>query len=247
MKTPFEDKISKPKLPPQPPKKLIPKNRKKQPGTNNWLVWVVLSFVFLVFASQSENINTLNAPKELKYSEFYSLLKDNAASGKIRKLMLIESTERILKGTFTDGTEFRLHIPQNDDAILEAIRQNVSDFTIVPAQTFWSQLFFQFMPIIMLILFIWYISHRGSQVGNRIWSFGKTKAKMNDKGNNITFKDVAGVDEAKEELQEVIEFLKEPKKFQRLGGKIPKGVLLIGPPGTGKTLLAKAVAGEGGG
>lgn len=82
-------------------------------------------------------------------------------------------------------------------------------------------------------------------MGNKIWSFGKSKAKVSDKGQNkITFKDVAGVDEAKEELQEIIEFLKEPKKFERLGGKIPRGVLLVGPPGTGKTLLAKAVAGE---
>src|SRR6185503_14969642 len=127
------------------------------------------------------------------------------------------------------------------------IRSNVTNFKVVPPQTFWSQVFFSFMPIVLIILFIWFVSYRGSQMGNKIWSFGKSRATMNTKENSkITFADVAGVDEAKEELQEVIEFLKEPKKFERLGGKIPKGVLLVGHPGTGKTLLAKAVAGEAG-
>jgi cell division protease FtsH len=125
------------------------------------------------------------------------------------------------------------------------MRDNVPDFSVIPPELFWSQLFFQLIPFIGIFMLIWFVSYRGSQMGNKIWAFGKSKAQISG-GGKVTFNDVAGVDEAKEELQEVIEFLKDPKKFERLGGKIPKGVLLVGPPGTGKTLLAKAVAGEAG-
>lgn len=231
----------------KPQKGFLPKNQPKQPQNGNWIFWVLLGFIFLILMSQPNSISTLNSPKEISYGEFYTALITNKETGKIKKLALTESTENILSGTFNDGTEFSLHIPKGDEAIFALIRENVQDFSVVPPHTFWSQVFFSFMPIVIIILFIWYISYRGSQVGNRIWTFGKSKARMSTKENNtITFKDVAGVDEAKEELQEVIEFLKDPKKFERLGGKIPKGVLLIGPPGTGKTLLARAVAGEAG-
>ncbi|MFC1510316.1 ATP-dependent zinc metalloprotease FtsH [Candidatus Omnitrophota bacterium] len=219
-----------------------PKNQ--QP--NNLFFWIILGFIFLVFMSQSESISTFNnAPKEISYSEFYSLVMNNKETDQIKQLDLVESAETTLNGILRDDTTFKLHIPQNDDVLLSLIRQNVANFKVVPPKTFWSQMFFSFMPIILIISFIWFASQRGAQMGNKIWSFGKSKAKVSNKETNpITFKDVAGVDEAKEELQEVIEFLKEPKKFERLGGKIPKGALLIGPPGTGKTLLAKAVAGE---
>ncbi len=221
-----------------------PKNQPKQPN-NNWLFWLALGFIFVIIMSQTSNMNTLSAPKDISYSEFYSLLISNKESQQIQKINLVEGPDTTLKGTFSDGTEFRLHIPKDDETLLALIRSNVSDFSVVPPDTFWNQVFFSFMPIFIIILFIWFLSHRGAQMGNRIWSFGKSKAKVSDKEDNkITFENVSGVDEAKEELQEIIEFLEDPKKFERLGGKIPKGVLLIGPPGTGKTLLAKAVAGE---
>ncbi|MFA5088732.1 MAG: ATP-dependent zinc metalloprotease FtsH [Candidatus Omnitrophota bacterium] len=222
----------------------MPKRPRNQKNSN-WLFWIAIFFIFLIVMSQTSTVNRVNTPRELSYSEFHSILLDNQQTSKITKLELIEGTEKTLKGSLSDGSEFRLNIPQGDDGLLDLIKTNVTDFKVTFPQTFWSQFFLSFMPILIFILFIWYLSHRGTQVGNKIWSFGKSTARMTNKDQNkITFHDVAGVDEAKEELQEIIEFLKEPKKFQRLGGKIPKGVLLIGHPGTGKTLLAKAVSGE---
>ena len=209
----------------------------------NWLVWMILIFIFLLFISNSPNVDITTKVKELKYSEFYSILLQNKETAQIRSL---ELTEDVLNGTFKDGSKFTLHILPEDKAILDLIRINAPDFDVVPAKTFWAHMILQLGPMMLFILFFWLISYRGAQVGNKIWSFGKSKARASEKNNKVTFADVAGVDEAKEELQEVIEFLKEPKKFQRLGGKIPKGVLLVGSPGTGKTLLAKAVAGEAG-
>jgi len=217
--------------------------KKSNQPNNNWVFWIILGFILLMLMSQTNTVSTIGAPNDLNYSQFYSILKNNPET--IAKIELIESAETTLKGQFLDGQEFKLNIPHEDDALLDLIRANKIDFTVKPPETFWNQVFFSFFPIFIIILFIWFISHRGTQMGNKIWSFGKSRAKINQKGDNeITFKDVSGVEEAKEELQEIIEFLKDPKKFERLGGKIPKGVLLVGPPGTGKTLLAKAVAGE---
>jgi cell division protease FtsH len=230
------NKKNKPGMPPKPGK----------PSNNNWFFLIFAGFILLIMMSQSTTMTSVSSAKDLTYSDFYSMIQNNLQTGEIDSLEMVEGQERILRGKFKNGSEFKLHIPQDDEGMLDSIRANVKNFKVVPAQTFWSQFFFSFVPILLFILFIWFISYRGSQVGNKIWSFGKSRAKVSGKDNKITFANVAGVDEAKEELQEVIEFLKEPKKFERLGGKIPKGVLLIGPPGTGKTLLAKAVAGEAG-
>ena len=228
----------------RPRKGMPPKNAPKQPN-NSWLFWIVLGFIFVMLMSQSSSIPS-GKYEELSYNAFYKILEGGDSARRIETIRLIESTENVLEGNYDNGTQFRVIIPQNyDESLLTLIRQNVDDFSIKPPALLLSQLFFSFGPIIFIILIIWYFSRKGSQMGNKIWSFGKSRAKINNKDNKqITFNDVAGVDEAKEELQEVIEFLKEPKKFERLGGKIPKGVLLVGPPGTGKTLLAKAVAGE---
>jgi cell division protease FtsH len=200
-----------------------------------WLMFIMATF-YLMGIFQ----NSAAAKKELTYSEFYRVLKEDPS--RIRSVSMVEDT---LQGDLANGTHFYVNIPADDKELLSLLRTNAPDFVVKPGKTLWTNLLFSLGPVILFIGFLWYFSYRGAEVGNRIWSFGKVKVRLgSDSKEKITFADVAGVDEAKEELQEVIEFLKDPKKFQRLGGKIPKGVLLVGPPGCGKTLIAKAVAGE---
>lgn len=215
----------------------------RNPNGNIWF-WVIMGVFFLLLMAVQDKSN-LKTVKELTYSEFYAILKNNPQTHQIKHVELTEGPDNTLKGAFADGVEFKLSIPSHDDDLVKMVRDNVSNFSVVPPELFWSQLFFQLIPFLGIFALIWFVSYRGSQMGNKIFAFGKSRAQVAGVGK-VTFADVAGVDEAKEELQEVIEFLKDPKKFERLGGKIPKGVLLVGPPGTGKTLLAKAVAGEAG-
>jgi cell division protease FtsH len=215
----------------------------RNPNGNVWF-WVIMGVFFLLLMAIQDKSN-LKTEKVLTYSEFYAILKDNPQTHQIKHVELTEGPDTTLKGTYADGLAFKLSIPSHDDDLIKMVRENVSSFSVVPPELFWSQLFFQLIPFLGIFALIWFVSYRGSQMGNKIFAFGKSRAQVAGVGK-VTFADVAGVDEAKEELQEVIEFLKDPKKFERLGGKIPKGVLLVGPPGTGKTLLAKAVAGEAG-
>ena len=189
--------------------------------------------------------NIFNQPINNKSSDvIFSEFMDQVESGKISEVTI--QGDRV-SGKYIDGSSFQTMTPSKDQDLVRVLREKGVRIVVVPPeQTSWyMNILISWFPMILL-LGIWIFFMRQMQSGGgKALSFGKSKARlMNEDKNKITFKDVAGVDEAKEELHEIIEFLKEPQKFNKLGGKIPKGVLLVGPPGTGKTLLAKAIAGE---
>jgi len=203
----------------------------------NLALWlIVLLFMIALF-----NIFSKQAPvkTEIIYSEFTDALdRADVAEVKIQGHAIV--------GKFKNGKPFETFAP-DDAALLEMMRSKKVKITVLPLEqsSWWMSIFISWFPMLLLIV-IWVFFMRQMQGGGaKALSFGKSRARlMVEAKNKITFKDVAGVEEAKDELVEIIEFLKTPAKFQKLGGKLPKGVLLIGSPGTGKTLLARAIAGE---
>ena len=201
-----------------------------------WLAAFVIISSVLNMAGMSAHNKSVN---ELAFSDFMKQVENKQIAE-----VTIEGPN--VGGVDVNGNKFNTYTP-NDPTMVETLRTNNVKVKAQPvdtsANTFWGVIISWF-PMILLIA-VWIFFMRQANAGNsKAMSFGKSRARLIENTKKVTFADVAGCDEAKEELEEVIDFLKEPAKFQRLGGKIPKGVLMVGPPGTGKTLLAKAVAGE---
>ncbi|HKE31939.1 MAG TPA: ATP-dependent zinc metalloprotease FtsH [Candidatus Angelobacter sp.] len=203
------------------------------------ILWVTLIAVGLVLWKMISSSASSAKDSEISYSQFIN----DVNADLVHDVTIVGSEAH---GARKDKGQFHLVVPTNDPELYKTLRAHNVDYRLKDNQgTQWSLWLVQLSPIVLLGV-LWFIMIRQMQTGgNKALSFGKSRARLlSMQQKKVTFKDVAGVDEAKEELREIIEFLREAQKFQKLGGRIPKGVLLVGHPGTGKTLLARAVAGE---
>ena len=200
-----------------------------------WLIIVLAGFfIWQTWSSQKPKV------QEEIFSDFIVAVE----AGEVDSVTIKKGNEVL--GTFLDGTEFKTYAP-DDPELVKMLRAKGVKITAEPIkESIWGTLLMTGLPMIVIIG-LWIFFMRQMQAGGgKVMSFGKSRARvfLKDQGKKVTFKDVAGIEESKEEVTEIIEFLKDPQKFTKLGGRIPKGILLVGPPGTGKTLLARAIAGE---
>src|SRR6185437_12782979 len=227
-------------------------------GLAGWVLFVTLAIVLIYVVSQKKAESTT-----IPFGEFLAMVDQ----GQVESLV-VEGDTFTGKLRSTDGRAPLIHLKTGEVRVakfqteaptgvinswefVEWLQKNRKTMSIDVQNTngFWMQMVVPFIPWILIFAFVWFFVFRqlrnSAGAGGMLGNFGKARAKVLSKEHtNITFDDVAGIEEAKEEVMEIVEFLKNPKKFQRLGGRIPRGVLLVGEPGTGKTLLAKAIAGE---
>lgn len=213
------------------------KNSNINPINKNIFIWLFIVllglFIFNIYYKPKKSY------EQIIFSDFVEAVRAN-------NILAVTIQGKNIYGTYKDGREFKSYAP-DDPELMKILREHNVKIHAKPDEEsgFWQNIFISWFPMLLLIG-VWIFFMRQMQAGGgKAMAFGKSRARLfTSKENKVTFKDVAGVEEAKEELQEIIEFLTDPKKFTKLGGRIPKGVLLVGPPGTGKTLLAKAIAGE---
>ncbi len=204
-------------------------------------IWAAIIIVLLTTFKHFTDRNVGAGAVAINYSQFLDEVK-------ARKVKDVVIEDRTIIATTADGKKVKTGVTYLDRGLIGDLVDSGVQFDVKPPEepSFWSQIFISWFPMLLLIG-VWIFFMRQMQGGGKggAFSFGKSKARMTDeKSNTVTFTDVAGCDEAKEEVIEVVEFLRDPNKFQKLGGRIPRGLLLVGPPGTGKTLLARAIAGE---
>jgi len=206
--------------------------------TKNIAIWLVIGVVLMMVVNQFSNHQP--ASNQVTYSQFIDEMKQ----GHVAKVLIDGHS---IRGERSDGKSFVTYAPSDPWLVSDLLKYGVS-VTAKPEEepSLLMNMLISWFPMILLIG-VWIFFMRQMQGGGRggAFSFGKSRARMLDENTNpVTFADVAGVDEAKEEVGELVEFLRDPSKFQKLGGRIPRGVLMVGSPGTGKTLLARAIAGE---
>ena len=237
-----EDAPSAPKKP-----RSVPSAARVPNGRGGWIVFAVIAASFL--AMRLMNPETKRA-KEISQTEFRTAVEANQVE-RVERVRKLESGSTYLVGRIHgDDIDFRVNlVPNENERLMEFLSENAIKCPIREEEPIFGPFMQQLLIFGVFAALMWFLIYRKMLGGGSggMFSFGKSKARLMDENKGkgkITFKDVAGVDEAKEEVQEIVEFLKDPGKFTKLGARIPRGILLVGPPGTGKTLLAKAIAGE---